>query len=148
MEITRGLLVFGSTTGATRILAGAVKKGLLLAGVDVVAKNVLRTKVEELSTFPVLVMGCSTWENGCLQKDFQRFRDALGSLRLDGVLAAVFGPGSHGYPHFCRAVDVLEKELLARGATLALPSLRIDGSVYSKRAIAQEWAEGMKGRLF
>lgn len=147
METIRGLLVFGSTTGATRILAGAVKKGLRLAGVDVMAKNVLRTKVEELPTFPVLVLGCSTWENGCLQKDFQRFKEALGSIRLDGVLAAVFGPGSHSYPHFCRAVDVLETELVARGAILALPSLRIDGSVYGKRAVAQEWAEGIKDRL-
>jgi flavodoxin I len=147
MGTTRGLLVFGSTTGATRILAGAVKKGLRLAGVDVVSKNVLRTKVEELPTFPVLVMGCSTWENGCLQKDFQRFKDALGDLRLDGVLAAVFGPGSHSYPNFCRAVDVLEKELVARGATLALPSLRIDGSVYGKRSLAQDWAQGIKDCL-
>jgi len=48
MDSIRGLLVFGSTTGTTRILAGAVKKGLGLAGVDVEAKNVLRTKVEEI----------------------------------------------------------------------------------------------------
>jgi len=144
MESIRGLLVFGSTTGTTRILAGAVKKGLGLAGVDVEAKNVLRTKVEEISRYPVLVLGCSTWENGCLQRDFQRFREALGDLRLDGVLAAVFGPGSHSYPHFCRAVDVLENELVTRGAKLALPSLRVDGSVYGQRPVAQNWAEGFK----
>ena len=147
METLRGLVVFGSTTGATRILAGAVKNGLRLAGIDVEAKNVLRTKVDELPRFQVLVMGCSTWENGCLQRDFQRFKDALGDLRLDGVRAAVFGPGSHSYPHFCRAVDILETELVARGATLALPSLRIDGSVYGKRSVAQTWAQGIKDRL-
>jgi len=93
------------------------------------------------------VLGCSTWENGCLQRDFQRFRAALGDLRLDGILAAVFGPGSHSYPHFCRAVDVLESELVSRGATLALPSLRVDGSVYGQRPLAQSWAEGIKARL-
>lgn len=147
MEAKRGLLVFGSTTGATRILAGAVKEGMRLAGLDVVVKNVLRTRVEELSDFPVLVLGCSTWEDGCLQKDFQRLQGALGNLRLDGVLAAVFGPGSQSYPHFCRAVDVLETELVARGAMLALPSLRIDGSVYGKRPLAREWARGIRDRL-
>lgn len=143
VETKRGLLVFGSTTGTTRLLAGAVKSGLVACGFEVVARNVARTKVEDLSKFPLLVLGCSTWENGCLQKDFQGFRNALGSLRLDGVRAAVFGPGSKSYPHFCRAVDVLEQELVERGATLVVPSLRVDGSAYGMRPMAKQWAMGM-----
>ncbi|MEK7395144.1 MAG: flavodoxin domain-containing protein, partial [Fibrobacterota bacterium] len=71
----------------------------------------------------------------------------LGSMRLDGAKAAVFGPGSRSYPHFCRAVDLLETELVSRGAQLLSPSLRIDGSGYSMRGIAQEWAEHIADHL-
>lgn len=142
MAQPKGLVVFGSTTGTTRLLAGAVQKGLKLAGLDVVVRNVARMRPDDLRGYPVVVAGCSTWEQGCLQKDFQRLRNELGNLRLDGVRAAVFGPGSSTYPLFCKAVDVLEEEFSQRGARLVLPSFRVDGSAYGMRAAAQAWAEG------
>jgi flavodoxin I len=147
MENTDALLVFGSTTGTTRLLAGAVKKGLQNHGLHVKAKNVVRTRCDELPRYSLLFMGCSTWENGAIQRDFQTFLANLGSMRLDGAKAAVFGPGSRSYPHFCRAVDLLETELVSRGAQLLSPSLRIDGSGYSMRGIAQEWAEHIADHL-
>lgn len=137
------LLVFGSTTGTTRMLAGSVKKGLQNAGISVQAKNVARVRIVDIPRYPLLFVGSSTWENGCLQKDVQSFLERLGGLRLDGTRAAVFGPGSRTYPHFCRAVDVLEEELVRRGASLLNPSLRIDGSGYSMRELALRWAEGI-----
>ncbi|MEK7394694.1 MAG: flavodoxin domain-containing protein, partial [Fibrobacterota bacterium] len=94
MENTDALLVFGSTTGTTRLLAGAVKKGLQNHGLHVKAKNVVRTRCDELPRYSLLFMGCSTWENGAIQRDFQTFLANLGSMRLDGAKAAVFGPGS------------------------------------------------------
>jgi len=147
MENADALLVFGSTTGTTRLLAGAVKKGLQIHGFHVRAKNVVRTRVDELPRYPLIFLGCSTWENGAVQRDFQQFLSNLGYLRLEGSKAAVFGPGSRSYPHFCRAVDLLEQELIRRGAELIQPSLRIDGSGYSMRAIAQEWAEHIADHL-
>lgn len=147
MENTNALLVFSSTTGTTRLLAGAVKKSLQKSGFQVRAKNVARTRVDELPKYPLLFLGCSTWENGAIQRDFQFFLSNLGSLRLEGAQAAVFGPGSRLYPHFCRAVDLLEQELQDRGAHLIQPSLRIDGSGYSMRSVAQKWAEEIADHL-
>lgn len=147
VENIDALLVFGSTTGTTRLLAGAVKKGLQNSGFHVRAKNVVRTRVDELPKYPLLFLGCSTWENGEIQRDFQFFLSNLGSMRLEGAKAAVFGPGSRLYPHFCRAVDLLETELQDRGAKLIQPSLRIDGSGYSMRDVAQKWAEEIADHL-
>lgn len=147
VEHDDALLVFGSTTGTTRLLAGAVKKGLQNSGLHVCSKNVARTRADELPKYPLLLLGCSTWENGAIQRDFQFFLSNLGDLRLEGSKAAVFGPGSRNYLHFCRAVDMLETELEKRGAELIHPSLKIDGSGYSMRNVAQKWAEEVADHL-
>lgn len=134
------LLLFGSTTGTTRLLAMAVRKGLEAAGLTVTLRNVRQASVDELRTHSLLVMGCSTWEDGALQRDFRDFLPRLGDLRLEGHEAAVFGPGSRSYARFCKAVDMLELELVRRGAHLLAPSLRVEGTGYSARPQAAEWA--------
>lgn len=143
MDDSHALVVFGSTTGTTRILADAVRKGLVAAGLDVVVRNAVRTRPKDLAAYPVILAGCSTWEGGAPQSDFRRLLAELGDLRLDGVAAAVFGAGSKAYPLFCHAVDLLEEELLRRGARLVMPSFRLDGSPYAARATAQQWAAGI-----
>lgn len=140
------LLLFGSTTGTTRLLAMAVRKGLETAGLPVTLRNVKQATPKELEEHPLIVMGCSTWEDGALQRDFQAFLPRLGEMRLDGHFAAVFGPGSKSYSHFCRAVDLLEEELSHRGARLVGPSLRIDGTGYSARPDAVQWAKELASK--
>lgn len=140
------LLLFGSTTGTTRLLAMAVRKGLEAAGIQVTLRNVKQATPKELEDHTLIVMGCSTWEDGALQRDFQAFLPRLGAMRLDGHFAAVFGPGSKSYSHFCRAVDLLEQDLCGRGAQLMGPSLRIDGTGYSARPDAVQWARDLATR--
>jgi len=141
------LLLFGTTTGTTRLLAMAVRKGLEAAGLKVTLRNVRQASVDELRTHPLLVLGCSTWEDGELQRDFRSFLPRLGNLRLEGHGAAVFGPGSRSYHRFCKAVDVLESELLQRGAHLVGPSLRVDGTGYAARPQALEWGQTLARSL-
>jgi len=141
------LLLFGSTTGTTRLLAQAVRKGLEAAGLKVTLRNVRQANPKELLEHELIVAGCSTWEDGALQRDFQQFLPRLGDLRLDGHRAAVFGPGSKSYSHFCRAVDLLESDFAGRGAELIVPSLRIDGTGYSARPDAFQWARDLVARL-
>jgi flavodoxin I len=141
------LLLFGTTTGTTRLLAMAVRKGLETAGLSVTLRNVRQASVDELQSHSLLMMGCSTWEDGALQRDFRDFLPRLGNMRLEGHEAAVFGPGSRSYSRFCKAVDVLELELLNRGAHLAGPSLRVDGTGYSARPQAAEWASSLARSL-
>lgn len=147
MDTAKGLLVFGSTTGTTRLLALSVKKGLTTAGVPTVVRNARRAKVVELLKFPLVVFGCSTWEGGCIQKDFREFMHRWGGLRLDGVHVAIFGAGSRDYPKFCQAVDDLEAELVQRGARVVTPSFRLDGSVYAQRPIAENWGAQLASYL-
>lgn len=139
IDTTRSLLLFGSSTGTTRLLAASVRKGLASCGIQVVTRNVRDAQPRAMESFPLLVLGCSTWEDGAPQRDFRHFLERLGDLRLDGRLFAVFGPGSRSYQHFCQAVDLIEHEMLERGARLLGPSLRIDGSGYSTRPLACAW---------
>lgn len=117
----------------------AVRKGLESTGFPVTLRNVRQATPQDLQTHDLLVLGCSTWENGALQKDFKEFLPRIGDLRLDGHHAAVFGPGSQAYAHFCQAVDLLEREIDHRGARIVSPSLRIDGTGYSARPLARDW---------
>ncbi|HOX50955.1 MAG TPA: flavodoxin domain-containing protein [Fibrobacteria bacterium] len=137
------MLVFGSTTGSTRILALAVKSGLVEAGIPTLVRNARRARVVELLKFPLIFFGCSTWEDGCIQRDFREFMQRWGGLRLDGIKVAVFGAGSRAYPRYCQAVDDLERELVDRGAILLGPSFRGDGSVYGLRPQIQKWAQDL-----
>jgi flavodoxin short chain len=147
METLSALVVYGSTTGTTQLLAVSVGRGLRAAGLDVVVRNAVRVRPQDLSRYRVVIAGCSTWEDGKLQRDFQRLVDQFGSMRLDGVAAAVFGPGSRAYNHFCHAVDVVEEEFTGRGANLMGPSFRVDGSAYPVREEAQNWARGLAAQL-
>lgn len=147
MTRTHALVIFGSSTGTTRTLAGAVKKGLAAAGLDVVLRNASASRPSDLRGYPVILAGCSTWEDGKLQRDFERLLSEFGDLRLDGVLGGIFGAGSKSYSKFCRAVDVLEDEFTGRGARMVLPSFRLDGSPYAIRSTIQSWAEGIRGYL-
>lgn len=143
----KGLLVFGSTTGSTRLLALSVKSGLVSAGIPTVVRNARRAQVVELLRFPLIFFGCSTWEDGCIQKDFREFMHRWGSLRLDGIRVGVFGAGSRAYPRYCHAVDQLESELVDRGAMLLGPSFRGDGSVYGLRPAVEKWANDLVGHF-
>jgi flavodoxin I len=143
----KALVVFGSTTGTTRILAQAIRKGLLQVGHDVVVRNARNQDPDELDQFDLLAMGCSTWENGQLQSDFRPFHQALKDLDLTGRKACVFGPGHSSYGHFCHAVDVIEATLKEKGAELVVPSLRVDGSPYQARSVAIAWAKSISERF-
>jgi flavodoxin I len=138
--IMKTLVVFGSTTGTTRILAQAVRKGLMQIGHDVVVRNARNQDPEEVDQFDLLAIGCSTWENGELQKDFRPFYEALLRQDLTGKQACVFGPGHSSYRQFCHAVDLIETALKEKGAQILIPSLRVDGSPYQARTKAIEWA--------
>jgi flavodoxin I len=122
------IVIFGSTTGNTEVLAQSVTSGLREGGAEVSLKNVLDASVGELADYAVVVLGSSTWYEGELQDDFVPFYDKMDDLSLAGEKAAVFGTGDReGYPDtFCTAVDMLEKRLKECGAEIIAESLKID----------------------
>ena len=136
--MAKAIIIFGSTTGNTEVLAQSVASGLEEGELEVTMSNVTTTKVDDLSNFDLIVFGSSTW-NG-LHEDFEDFYQQMASLSLTGKKAAVFGPGDkENYPDaFCESVDMLEERLKQCGADIVTESLKID------RPLGEEMDEAAK----
>jgi flavodoxin short chain len=135
------ILVFGSTTGNTEMLAEHVAAGLEQGMASVTVKNVTEVSVDELADNDAIVFGCSTWGEGDLQDDFVDFQEAMDGISLEGKKAAVFGPGdSEEYADsFCVAVDMLEETLKKCGAKIVVEGFKVDGEVEPAFADAEAW---------
>jgi len=136
------LLLYGSTTGNTEVLAEEAAKGLRSVGFEVDVRNVRGADAEEMLGFDLVVLGCSTWDDGELQEDFVPFSQGMSAVDLSGCCAAVFGPGerSFGEQWFCRAVDTLIALLKEAGAEVLDEGLRIDGDIDPHLESAHDWA--------
>ena len=153
--MANAIVVFGTTSGNTELLAESVSQGLKEANLEVAIKNVVDTAVDQLKDYDLVVLGCPTYEEGDLQEDFTDFYEAMRGLSLKGKKAAVFGPGSEDmYPEtFCHAVDILEERLKACDAEILDTSLKINtGEVGEEvedeaREEAKAWAADLANSL-
>lgn len=145
----KALIVYGSTTGNTERVANLIKDELKDKNIQVKVKNVRDTQPEELKNYDLILLGSSTWSAGELQDDFVEFEENLKGLDLNGKKAAAFGCGdSEGFSDtFCKAVDILEKDLRDCGADIIIDSLKIDGDVKSKFNEIEEWSKNLAQRL-
>lgn len=147
--MSNSIVVFGSSMGNTQRLTEGVVEGLREGGLEVTAKDVSNTGVEELNEYDLIVLGCSTWGAGDLQDDFVDFYEKIcGIPSLEGKKAAVFGPGdSDMYPDtFCDAVDMIEERLKELGAEIVVESFKVDGDVEAVMTEAKEWGLKVAGR--
>lgn len=144
--MARAIIVYGSTTGNTELMAGHVAIGMKEAGADVTIKDVRDANIDELTGYDIVVLGSSTWNGGELQEDFIDFYDDLEELPLEGTKAAAFGPGDSNHESFCAAVDMLEQRLRERGATLVAPSMKVDGDVEAVESETREWGKQVASR--
>jgi flavodoxin I len=137
------IVIYGSTTGLTEKLSGIVETSLRTFDWDICRKNVREVRAAELLDYDLIVMGCSTWGNGELQEDFIPFEEELRKISLRGKRVSLFGAGSRHYPHFCAAVDILERSLKNSEADILMTSLKIDeGEEVPSKKIA-DWVEGL-----
>ena len=118
------LIVYGSTKGRTARIAAILERTLIDGGITAVSKNVFAARPGELSLYPYVVLGSSTYGQGDLQQDFLEFELGMDDLDLTGCRAAVFGSGNSRYTYFAEAVDILEAKLNLLGARLLIPGLR------------------------
>jgi len=142
------ILIYGSTTGNTETLSEGVVEGLKQGGVEVTVKDVTEVNVNELTQYDLIVLGCSSWgtggedKNEMLQEDFRDFYHEMDDISLNGLKAAVFGPGDSemwGEEEFCKAVDYIEEKLIERGADLITKSFKVDGDVEPAMDDAKTW---------
>ncbi|RYG46977.1 flavodoxin [bacterium] len=117
----RAAVFFGSTYGNTEEAARSIVEKLQ----SFLAKNVplydiCRTDLRELEGYDVLLVGCSTWNFGELQDDWDRKCDFLDLVELQGKKVALFGNGDqHTYPAtFQDALGILAERFEARGAEI------------------------------
>lgn len=136
----KAIVVYGSNTGNTETLAGALTEELK-SRFDVTTRNVIDVTPEEILGYDLIVLGSSTWNEGELQDDFQEFFEDMDRLDLSGKKVAVFGPGDSSWDEYCRAVDLLEEKSQQLKANLVAPGFKWDGDI-DEEAIAEikKWA--------
>jgi len=135
----RAIIIYGSTTGNTELLAGYIADGIKEAGMDVTIRDVVDVSVEDMQGYDVIFLGSSTWGEGDLQDDFVPFYEAMDGISLSGKKGAAFGPGDASYDLFCEAVNLLEDRLRECDAAIIAPGLKIDGDVVAAEKAAAEW---------
>jgi len=141
--MSKAIVVFGSTTGSTEMVAGVVKKTLEGNGAEVTLKNVTDASINEVGEYDLIVLGSSTWGEGDIQDDFLPFYEEMDSSNLGKKNVAVFGCGdSDMFPHcFCAAVDKIREKAVDCGANLVCDGLKIDGDVGAALGEVKAWAE-------
>jgi flavodoxin I len=114
-------IFYGSTYGNTASVAEQIGAWLeRLLGQTVPVLDIARTEPQELEIYDQLLLGCSTWNVGELQDDWDAKFRQLEHLKLMGKHVALFGMGDQlGYGEsFCDALGILGEKLEELGATL------------------------------
>ena len=140
------LIVYGSTTGNTEMVAEQLAKQLETYSPKM--QDITDTKPEDLQQYEVIIAGASTWDDGLLQTDFRDFAEGL-TVNLAGKKMAVFGLGDSNYPEFCKAADILKQTFTSLGAELLVEPLKIDGfpDEEENEQKLNQWGEQVKSAL-
>lgn len=141
------LIVYGSRTGNTALLAQRIKEVLEEAGWPVTLKNVTEAQVSEMTQYQLVLLGSSTYGDGDLWKTFLPFEAAMGDVTLEGIQGAAFGCGSARYPAFCWAADILENGLKNCGCRIVQKALKMDTLTGFEVRQADVWARWLIERV-
>jgi len=111
-------IFYGSTTGNTKKIAENIKAKLQPGLVDIY--DVKYVKASDIERYENIILGSSTWGEGILQSDFERFLyDILKFANLKGKKIAIFGTGDSAiYPEsFADSMGIIFEALEGKGAT-------------------------------
>ncbi len=120
------LIVFGSLLGKTKRLSVLAGIQLQDYGFNVKVKDVCSTTISELEYHDLVILACSTWDDGMLQFDFREFNTQLMHSKFTSKNFAVIGVGGRKYIHFCTAADILASSIKLAGGHLVIPQLKLD----------------------
>ncbi len=109
-------IFYGSSTGNTQHVAKMI--GAAWDGESVDVLNVRKADPALLTSFDLIILGTSTWDDGQLQDHWARFIRKLDAAHLEGKKVAIFGLGDQaGFPdQFVNAMAVLDEKARALGA--------------------------------
>ncbi|MGD1911987.1 MAG: flavodoxin FldA [Rivularia sp. (in: cyanobacteria)] len=108
-------LFFGTTTGVTESVAETIKE---LLGEEIVdLYDISEAEAGDFSEYEYLIIGCSTWNLGEMQSDWDYFFESLDEIDFDGKTVAYYGPGDQiGYSgSFQDAMGILEEKISSLG---------------------------------
>jgi flavodoxin I len=103
---------YGSTTGATQTVAERIAEELGVESMDIRDIDPL-----ELTDYDLLVLGCSTWGDGEIQRHWKAFLPELAKLNLEEKAVALFGSGDQRVydTTFVDGIGVLYETLARQG---------------------------------
>jgi flavodoxin I len=110
-------IIYGSTTGNTQTVAKKIAEKLSSEEVTLIEASNL--KVEDVESFPNLILGTSTWGLGDLQDDWETALPILKKSDLKGKTVALFGLGDSGSysDTFVDAMGILYETIKDSGCT-------------------------------
>ncbi len=109
-------IFYGSSTGNTKKIAENIKNNLEPGLVDIY--DVKYVKISDVEKYENIILGSSTWGEGILQVDFERFLyDILKFANLKGKKIAIFGTGDSAvYPKsFVDSIGIIFEALEGKG---------------------------------
>lgn len=111
-------ILYGTESGNAEMVADDLAEALAERGIDVTATDMADVDVSALAEMGLLIVVCSTYEEGELPASAQPFHTALleGQPDLSGIRFAAFGLGDSSYAHFSRGIDILAAALTDHGA--------------------------------
>ncbi len=148
--MSRLLIVYGSTTGNTEMMAYVISDVLRESGHEVIVYNVVDVNAEGLCHgYDAVLFGCSTWggEEIELQEHFACLYANFHRIGLMGAAVACFGCGDSGYRWFCGALDAIEGRAKELGARIISPSLKIDGNPAAQQEAILYWITLLRAAL-
>lgn len=114
-------LFYGSSTGAGENAAQLIKQIIEDSGVaEVELAIVSADTLKVMENYQYLIFGCSTWNIGELQDDWDVKYAELDTVDFTGRKVALFGNGDqYGYSNsFVDAIGIIGKKVAARGAEI------------------------------
>ena len=113
-------LFWGSRTNNTKRSAYFIKNHLELQGFQVDIFDVAHTGIDKLLCYQSIIIGCSTWHTGDLQKDWDGLFVEFSRSNFVGTTAAFFGcGGQYGRSNtFIDAVGILARCFIQNGGNL------------------------------
>lgn len=124
------LIIFGSTSGNTQLVAEKVASVLEDNKQKVVVKRVEQASIEDLNAPDLLIFGSSTYGHGLLQDHFIPFEMELRKHDLKGKPCAVIGLGDKLYDeqYHIESAKILEEMVQEANGKLVVEALQVEKS--------------------
>lgn len=114
-------LFYGSSTGAGENVAHIIKEEIERSGLATVEMRIVSSDtLKTMEDYQYLIFGCSTWNIGELQDDWDVKFNELNTVNFSGRKVALYGNGDqYGYSNtFVDAIGIIGDRVAERGGEL------------------------------